>query len=136
MAFLTKLVGFIASPVSGIAGALVDVGKSAFNGYMQGQVDKRKIAAAVADNKIRLAQSEQTHNQAWEMAQLEDKDRFLRRLSFILSSAPMIVAIVEPEAVQNYFNVVLASMPQWYINTYMVIIGAIWGVSEFKKWKR
>ena len=139
MNILKSILGVVASPFTGgasLLGVAADIGKGFFDDYKEGRENKRKIAAAITENKIRLALNEQSNNHVWEMAQIEGKDKFLRRVSFFMLSAPFMVAIVAPEAVQDYFNVALAAMPEWYQYTYMSIIGAVWGISEFKKWKQ
>jgi hypothetical protein len=120
---------------TGLLAAAVSIGKGFFNDYQLSRENKRDIAKAITKNKIRLALNEQTNNQAWEMAQIEGKDKFLRRVSFFMLSAPFMVAIVAPESVSDYFTIALAAMPEWYQWMYMSIIGAVWGISEFKKWK-
>ena len=116
--------GLVASLFSGFA-----------DDYQKGREHKRKISDAVTKNKIRLAESDQTHNQNWELEQIQGKDKLLRRMSFLLMSLPFLIAIFNPEAVRDYFLIALAAVPEWYQWAYMSILGAIWGVSEFKKWK-
>jgi hypothetical protein len=120
---------------AGLLSAAVSIGKGFFDDYQLSRENKRDIAKAITENKIRLALNEQVNNQAWEMAQIEGKDKFLRRVSFFMLSAPFMVAIIAPESVNDYFTVALAAMPEWYQWLYMSIIGAVWGISEFKKWK-
>ncbi len=116
-------------------GLLLNIGKTLVGNWTDSQANKRAIKKAVADNKIRLAQSEQTHNSQWEMAQLENKDSLLRRVSFVLLSIPFVVAMFDPVAVQTYFTVAIASVPDWYQWAYVSILGAIWGLSSFKNFK-
>ncbi len=116
-------------------GFLLDIGKTIVSNWTDSQANKRAIKKAVADNKIRLAQSEQSHNSAWEMAQLENKDVLLQRVSFFLLSVPFVVAIFDPQSVQAYFTIALASVPDWYQWAYVSILGGIWGIAEFKKLK-
>lgn len=118
-----------------LLGMGVDLVKGFFTDFKEGRENKRKINAAVTENKIKLALSEQSHNKNWELAQIEDKDSLLRRFSFFMLSMPFIVAMFSPEKVKVYFDVAIAAVPEWYQYAYMVILGAIWGVSEFKKWK-
>lgn len=138
MNFLKSLFSIVAAPVTGgvsLLGVAADIGKGLVDDYKAGRENKRKIAQAITQNKIRLALDDQANNQAWEMAQIEGKDKFLRRVSFFMLSAPFMLAIVAPQAVQDYFTVALVSMPEWYKQMYVAVIGCIWGVSEFKKWK-
>ncbi len=138
MKFVKSLFSIAAAPITGgasLVSVAADIGKGLFDDYKAGRENKRKIADAIAINKVKLALDENTNNAAWEMAQIEGKDKFLRRVSFFMLSAPFMVAIVAPQAVQDYFTVALAAMPEWYQYTYMSIVGAVWGISEFKKWK-
>ncbi len=116
-------------------GFLVSIGKTLIGDWTAAREAKREVKKAVTENKIRLAQNEQTHNSKWEMMQLEDKDELLQRISFFLLSAPFVVAIFDPLAVRDYFTIALASVPDWYQWAYVSILGAIWGIAEFKKLK-
>ena len=118
-------IGIITSLISDIAGD-----------WKSKRADKRKLNAAVTENKIRLASSKQSHNQNWEMAQLEGKDDLLRRVSFVLLSFPIVWAFVDPVKVEAVFNTALAAIPDWYQYMYVAMIGAIWGISELRKFKR
>jgi len=104
--------------------------------WLQGRNEKAKgklaLDKAEIDNKIRLMLSTQSYNKEWEIAQIRDKDKSLRWFSFILMSAPFIVALFDPNAVNHYFSVALASVPDWWIKAYMGIVGAIWGLSSLK----
>lgn len=107
-----------------------------FSGWLQGKQEIQKAEQnrqlAAMENQARLLRDTQSNNQAWEMAQLTDADKILRRSSFVIFSAPFIVAIISPNAVAHYFTIALSSMPLWYIQTYMGIIGAVWGISSLK----
>ena len=46
-----------------------------------------------------------------------------------------VVAIFDKQAVSDYFTIALAAVPEWYQWAYVSILGAIWGIAEFKKWK-
>lgn len=96
------------------------------------QENQRQIEKAVAENKIRLAQDAQSHNQSWEMSALEGKDNFLRRLSFLIWSAPMLYSAYDAQAAGAFFHDALSALPDWYIAGYLAISGAVWGISELK----
>jgi hypothetical protein len=100
--------------------------------WQQGRQNKRDIAKAVADNKIRLAQDTQSNNQAWEMAALEGRDNFLRRISFIAWSTPLLWAAFDPAGASRFFRDSLGALPDWYVTGYIGITGAIWGLSALK----
>lgn len=99
----------------------------------------RQVEKAVTENRIRLAQSEQSHNQEWEMRALEGRDNWLRRLSFGFWSAPLLWAYFDPAAAKAYFVDSLSGLPDWYVGGYLAITGAVWGLSELKAagvWKK
>lgn len=112
---------------------LLGLGVGIVKDFVQGRRDLQqaeiRTAQAVEDNKARLAASVEDHNSSWEMAQLSDKDKGLRRVCFVILMAPFVYAMFDPQAVTNYFDVVLDAMPEWYINIVVGVIGAIWGFS-------
>lgn len=90
------------------------------------------IKLAEKQNRARLLQSESDNNHEWEMANLTDKDKWLRRISFGMFSAPFIWALFDPTGVKNYFEVALAAMPEWYIQLYAGMVGGVWGFAALK----
>lgn len=94
--------------------------------------NQREVERAVAENRIRLAQSEAEHNQEWEMRALEGRDNFLRRLSFLAWSSPLLWAAFDPPAAAAYFRDALGALPDWYVGGYLAISGAVWGIAELK----
>lgn len=103
-----------------------------FENWKARQEDQREVERAVVENKIRLAQSEQSHNEAWEMAALEGRDNLLRRLSFAAWSIPLVWAAFDAASAEHYFKVALGALPEWYVAGYLAITGAIWGIAELK----
>jgi hypothetical protein len=103
-----------------------------FKDWKAGRENQRAVEKAVTDNRIRLAESEQTHNQEWEMRALEGRDAFLRRASFTAWSAPLLWAYFDPTGAALYFSQSLGALPDWYVGGYLAITGAVWGVSELK----
>lgn len=102
------------------------------NGKLEVQKSKIETEKAAEANKIRLLADQQSYNHSWEMAQLTDSDKVLRRICFAIFSYPFIHAIFDPAAVSSYFHEALNSMPEWYTKTYMGIVGGVWGLSAFK----
>lgn len=115
-----------------LLGPVMDIGKEYLKGRKKLKSAKLDMQLASMQNKARLLADHQSHNNSWEMAQLEDKDKWLRRFSFLAFSAPFIVAIFAPEQVALYFNEAISSVPMWWQKTYMAITGAIWGLSSLK----
>jgi len=116
----------------GILTSIATLATTWFEGRNEKAKGKIALDKAELDNKIRLMLSTQEYNKEWEIAQIRDKDKSLRWFSFILMSAPFIVALFDPQAVNNYFTVALAGVPDWWIKAYMGIVGAIWGLSSLK----
>lgn len=100
--------------------------------WMAKRTDARDVARAVTENRIRLASSEQSHNQEWEMRAMTGADVWLRRLSFAAWSAPMVWAYADPAGAAQYFTVSLAGLPDWYVGGYLAITGAVWGIAEMR----
>jgi hypothetical protein len=66
------------------------------------------------------------------MANLTDKDKWLRRISFGIFVFPLVWAAFDPVAVQAYFQVALTVMPEWYVQIVLSMVGGIWGISVLK----
>lgn len=113
------------SIIAGIAGQWV-------TDWQAGRENQRAIEKAVAENKIRLAESTESHNEAWEMAALTGADQWLRRLSFAAWSAPILWAAFDAQGAARFFTDSLGALPDWYITGYLGITGAIWGLAELK----
>lgn len=90
------------------------------------------IKLAEKNNRARLLESKDDNNHDWEMANLSDKDKWLRRISFGMFSAPFIWALFDAPAVQEYFTVALSAMPEWYIQLYAAMVGGVWGFAALK----
>lgn len=107
--------------------------------WQAGRENQRAVEKAVTENRIRLAESRETHNQEWEMRALEGRDTWLRRLSFAAWSAPLLWAYFDPAAAAAYFTTSLGALPDWYVGGYLAITGAVWGIAELKAigaWKK
>lgn len=101
-------------------------------GRQQKQKAKLEMQLAEMNNKARLLADKENNNHAWEMANLMDKDKWLRRISFAMFSSPFLVALISPEHVAIYFNTAIKSVPVWWQQTFMAITGGIWGLSSLK----
>lgn len=111
--------------IAGVAGGLLEDWKAR-------RENQRQVERAVAENRIRLAQDEASHNHEWEMRALEGHDKAIRRVSFLIWSAPMVWAVFDPAGVSAFFGVALAALPDWYRTGYLGITGAVWGLAELK----
>lgn len=90
------------------------------------------IKLAEKENRARLLRDENNNNHDWEMANLTDKDKWLRRMSFTMFALPFVWAFFDPSGVKEYFDVALHAMPAWYIKMFGGIVGGIWGISALK----
>ena len=91
-----------------------------------------EIKKAEKENRARLLRDTQSNNHDWEMASLADKDRWLRRISFSMFSAPFIWALFDPVGVETYFTIALSSVPEWWLELYGAMVGGVWGISALK----
>lgn len=107
-----------------------------FSGWLSNRqklaFEKQKTKIVIEQNKQRLAKDRQQYNHEWEMANLADKDRLLRWTSFIMFSAPFVVAIFAPDHIQVYFQHSLKDIPSFWKDTFIAINGGIWGLSSLK----
>lgn len=118
--------------IGSLLGSIVNIGSTWLDGRNERQKSKIEMDKAEAENIARLLRDKESNNSAWEIATLRDKDKLLRRTSFVMFAAPLILAIFDPSAVKEYFHVAIASMPSWWIKTFMGITGSIWGLSSLK----
>lgn len=122
----------IAALVSGLITLFTQGGKAAIEDIKESREQERELRRAEMENKARMLRDSQADNHEWEMANLTDKDKWLRRGSYIMFSAPFIWAFIDPAGVEQYFAVALTSMPDWYVKTYVGMVGGIWGIAQLK----
>ena len=114
--------------ISLIAGLAKPLISGAVDYFKSGQEMKK----AEQENRARLLRDEKSNNHEWEMANLTDKDKWLRRISFTMFSGPFVWALFDPVGVEQYFNIALSAMPEWYIQVYAGMVGGVWGISALK----
>lgn len=120
-------------PLVGALGAfLLDMGREWMTDWKASKANTREVKRAVAENRMRLAESEQSNNQEWELRQLEGRDVWIRRLSFAMWSWPIFWAGFDTQGAAEFFRDALTALPEWYVWGYLAMTGAIWGVAEFK----
>ncbi len=120
------------NPIAWLIKPVADGLKSWNDGRVKLKEKSLDIKLAVKENTSRLLRDESNNNHSWEMANLEDKDRWLRRISFAMFSAPFIWALFDALAVKEYFEVALKAMPEWYIKLFAAMVGGVWGISSLK----
>lgn len=111
-------------PIASLAGQVVE--KRA-----EKSAAKHKLDLAVIENKARLAQSKHDANSDWEMAQLQDKDKFLRWFSYTMFTAPIVITVIAPEYGRRIFEN-LEYVPEWMVQVFIAMNGAVWGLSSLK----
>ena len=115
------MIGLIAGLVKPLVGGVVDYVRTG-----------QEIKKAEKENRARLLRDTQSNNHDWEMASLADKDKWLRRISFGMFSAPFVWALFDPVGVETYFTIALSSVPEWWLELYGAMVGGVWGISALK----
>lgn len=108
--------------------ALIALGKVAIDGITGHFKSKQKIKEAITENKIRLAQSEQEHNQDWEMKSLANngwKDDIL----FYAFIAMFVWAGIDPDGAKIFFEN-LNVLPPWFIKIWFWVVASVLGVKK------
>lgn len=109
-------------------GAILEIGKLVVGGVTDHLEGKRKVKAAKVENTIRLMQSEQTHNQAWEMKSLENsgwKDDVL----FYAFIGLFVWSGFDPVGAGEFFtNIKLA--PEWFVKVFLWLVASVIGVKK------
>jgi hypothetical protein len=102
------------------------------SGWFSYKKQQQATLQAVEENKQKLALADDKYNSSWELAELANSDKWLRRISFFIFTLPFFIAIFSSADVHHYFAVGLQSIPDWWIKTYVGITGAVWGISSLK----
>jgi hypothetical protein len=118
--------------ISSIFGPIIDFFSDWFSKRQELKAEKWRTKMEIEKNKQRLARDQQNYNHEWEMANLTDKDKILRWVSFILFTSPFLVAMFAPHHMEVYFTKSLSVIPEWWKKTYMAMMGGIWGLSSLK----
>lgn len=104
---------------------------TAIDYYGQIKLAEKNRDLAVINNQARLAQSTTDNNHDWEMQSIRDKDKTLRFFSYSMFTAPILITVVSPEQGAAIFQN-LENVPQWLVQTWVAINGAVWGISSLK----
>ena len=117
--------------IQALIGPVANLAGSWLKGRAAKSQAKRDLELAIIQNKTRLALSENEANHEWEMAQLQDKDKWLRYFSYTMFTAPIVVMVVAPEHGKRIFEN-LDYVPSWLVEIWIALNGAIWGLSSLK----
>lgn len=115
-----------------IVSFLMNVGGGLLETWRKKKERQDRVEEAVTNSKIRLAESQQSHNETWELAQINGQDKGLRRVSFTVWSFPAVWAVFDPDRVRESFAAALQALPEWYVYGYLAMTGAIWGIAEMR----
>ena len=90
---------------------------------------RRRLKEAEVDNRIRMLQSKQDHNQNWEMRALmnagwKDEVLFIAILSMYVYSA------FDPEGAKRVFEIWSNVIPEWYQKITFWLVASILGVKK------
>ncbi len=91
---------------------------------------ERKLA--IINNQTRLASSEKEYNHEWEMESLQGNSQWLRVICFVQLALPLNISVIWPEKGAAIWTN-LEGVPPWFVQLYMIVVGSIWGIHEFKK---
>jgi hypothetical protein len=89
---------------------------------------KQELVAAVHKRKLEMASSQQDHNQAWELKQLDNagwKDDIL----FYAFLVMFIWAGFDPEGAGQFFTN-LQVLPEWAVQTWFWLVASVLGVKK------
>ncbi len=120
-------------------GPIISLAKTLASGWMGNIKAKQQLKAAVVTRKLEMIADTASYNEQWELAALQDSDRWIKRLSFLLLSAPLVTSIFLPAQTQGYITHILGTLPVWYTTAYMGMLSSIWAVKSlqsFRSWKR
>jgi len=107
--------------VAGLANSVIE----GFTGHFK---RRQKLKAAIVENQIILAQSRESHNQSWEMKQLDNagwKDDVL----FYFFIFTFVWAGFYPEQAKVFFEN-LNVLPDWYIKIWFWVVASVLGVKK------
>lgn len=130
-AFFSQLFGAL---VGGPVGLVGTIATELVTNWQSRQQDKRDLARSVTEFKQEQARSRDRYNHEWELQALQGSGVWMRRATLALFSWPLFWAYFDPQAVQDYFAV-LEQMPDWYLQAYFGMLGAVWGFIELRNWR-
>lgn len=109
-------------------GAVLQLGQTLIGGVTGYFQRKQQIKQSVADNKARLASDKQSHNQSWEMAQLENagwKDDVL----FYAILGMYAYSAIDPIGAQQVFAS-WQNLPEWFLEITGWLVASVIGVKK------
>jgi len=108
--------------------AILDVLKMIVGGVTDSFKGKRAIKQAIIENKIRLAKSEQEHNQDWELKQLDNRG-YKEDVLFYAFIGMFVWAGFDPDGSTKFFTNI-GTLPEWFIKTWFWLVASVLGVKK------
>lgn len=108
---------------------LAGLGTAIVKGISGAVKRKQELKQAVHDNKMRLASSAQSHNQDWEMKQLDNagwKDDVL----FYAVLGLWVWSAIDPAAAGKVFETWKNTMPEYIVEITSWLVAAVLGVKK------
>lgn len=123
--------------------ALLETGLGIFDGFLQRSHEKamakHRVVIAKEESKARIEEKKATADLDWdrlmaEASQSSWKDEFwtiVLAMPFVLIFVPSLQPYIE-----QGFRALEQSTPEWYRYALLTAIGAAFGVSQLRKWKK
>lgn len=120
MGVITGVIGLL-SKLPGLAGDYfqqrAEIKRIELETQRQVALEKQKLSAIIAENEYKRAS-----------AALNATGRYFKYFTFVMWFGPYMIGLVSPEICQKIFNN-LGMMPEWYVQSIVMIMFVIWGVS-------
>lgn len=95
---------------------------------------RQQVQKAAQEYRVERAKSSESYTREWELQALEGRDKWLRRVSFVIIIWPLAWVHIYPQDVADAFAKI-EQLPAWYIGLVGSMWAVIWGVAEFKTFK-
>lgn len=100
--------------------------------YQQRKQAEHETALAIELGKQKIIEKQIEQQHRLSLEQLKSTPRWFKILTFISWYVPFITVIVLPEVgIQIFQN--LAKAPQWYVETSIILLFAVWGIAVSKE---
>lgn len=108
---------------------IVKMASWVFNVFKEKRNAAKDLKLAEVEAKKKIMLSDTQANTAWELAQLSDKDKYLRWAAFLLFSSPLIACLISPEwgvRVKEAWG----QLPEWQANVLSGMCLAVFGLKK------
>lgn len=131
MAILNALVGFIPSLIGSAIDYFKD--KSARRSELARLEHERKMAVETRLKELALDKSKA--DSLWALNQLRHTDKWMRRVTFLIVWAPIVLGAFFPVEIRAYFDNVLSAVPDYWVGMAVGVTMAVFGIREIMRWK-